>query len=254
MPTNTGTPSPSARAVGLACEPDTAQPQDTESAGASLLADFEARLSQTIAAYDADAIGYTERFQHVDLTAHRQRFLRSLRGPNAVVLDAGCGPGRDIGYFVRDGVRAVGIDRSFELLRIARKQGHQVVEADLRNIPMESETFSGVWACASLVHLSPLHIRSALAEFKRVLRPHGNLFLSVRHGSGIEQRADTSGITRWFYMYSLPLLEELLLESGFVDIDAHVEAGVAHGTWINAHARSGDRYPNPCSRSTTRLQ
>ncbi len=199
---------------------------------------FETRLCQTIESYDSNAETYAERFQFVDLGEDRRRFLQHLPKSTALVLDAGCGPGRDLGFFARDGFRAIGLDKSAELLRIARSAGHAVIRGDLRDLPFESGSFAGIWACASLVHLPDAELSRALAEFKRVLRPGGSLFVSVRHGCGIEERFDPSGHRRWFYLYTAPEIRRLLLESGFVDIDAEVEPGAAHGTWINAHARS----------------
>lgn len=199
---------------------------------------LEVRLAQTIAAYDADAVGYATRFEHVDLAEHRARLLGQSHQTSDFVLDAGCGPGRDLTYFARDGVQAIGLDMSSELLRVARRQGHRVIQADLRDIPTKSNVFSGVWACASLVHLTPSQMREALSEFRRVLRPGGRIFVTVRHGSGVEERTDTNGNTRWFYFYSASTVERLLIESGFVDVDATVDPGAAHGTWVNVHARS----------------
>ena len=207
--------------------------------GATADSHFEARLSQTIESYDSNAETYTTRFQHVDLSEHRRRFLKRLPSPTGLLLDAGCGPGRDLRLFAQDGFRAIGLDRSAGLLGIARSAGHDVVEGDLRDIPFKSGSFAGVWACASLLHLSIAELASALAEFKRVLRPDGNLFASVRYGFGVEERPDESGHKRWFYLYSAPDIEQVLLQSGFVDIEAKVEPGAAHGTWVNIHARSG---------------
>lgn len=198
----------------------------------------EFRLHQTIAAYNADAVGYTQRFNDVDLKEHRGRLINRCRAISGPVLDAGCGPGRDLQRFAEDGVRAVGLDLSIELLRIAREHGHSIIRADLRNIPVASGTFAGVWACASLLHLTADGIRAALSEFHRVLKPGGGIFISVRHGSGIEERLHSDGSTRWFYFYSAATMERLLLESGFIDIEVTVDPGVAHGTWVNVHARS----------------
>lgn len=199
---------------------------------------WEARLSETIDYYDANAESYARRFQFVDLSEHRRQFLQSFREPTGLVLDAGCGPGRDLGFFERDGFRAIGLDKSAELLRIARKAGYPVINGDLRDLPFSSSAFAGLWACASLVHLPNTEVVRALTEFRRVLRPRGSIFLSVRHGCGVEERLDPSGHNRWFYLYSASGIQQLLLESGFVDIDVKVEPGAVNGTWINAHARS----------------
>ena len=80
---------------------------DTISNGRSSPADVE----PTIATYDATAQAYAERWSSLRLERQLRRFT-SFLSPGALVLDAGCGPGRDVGYLHEPGYRAIGLDRS----------------------------------------------------------------------------------------------------------------------------------------------
>lgn len=117
-----------------------------------------------------------------------ERFLSGLCPADDVILDAGCGPGRDLVRFAERGHCAVGVDLSAEMLSFAAEacEGWPVrlQEADLRRLPFEAGSFSAVWACASLVHLPSVDARLALSELARVARRDAVVFVSVKAGAG----------------------------------------------------------------------
>jgi SAM-dependent methyltransferase len=201
---------------------------------------FETALRRTIASYDRNAHEYAARFYEADLTEKRDAFLRALPTDlaNPSVLDAGCGPGRDCQLLAEAGLQVVGLDLSANLLRRARaRTDASLVRADMRQMPFATKTFSGIWCCAALVHLNHAAARSALVEFARVLRPAGALFLSTRHGSGTEWRADERGSQRWYQLYSERDVVTLVRAAGFEVLTSAVEDGVVTGTWVNVLAR-----------------
>jgi ubiquinone/menaquinone biosynthesis C-methylase UbiE len=111
------------------------------------------------------------------------QFLAMVR-PGGIVLDLGCGPGREAFELAERGVRVVGLDIASSLLGRAHRE-HPVVgyvRGDMRQLPFESESFDGVWAAASLHHLRPEEVRMSLAEVSRVLRPNGAFYSSVESG------------------------------------------------------------------------
>jgi ubiquinone/menaquinone biosynthesis C-methylase UbiE len=193
-------------------------------------------VEETIDAYDAGAEDYGNRLANVDFDAYLSRFTEGL--PGGPVLDAGCGPGRDLARFVMRGISAVGLDRSEGMLSVARRvapQAHLVL-GDLRRLPFTGSTFGGVWHCASLLHLSPQQAATAMAEVRRVLVLHGIVFLSVAKGDGAVWRETPTG-RRWFYYYSQSEIESLVRVSGMELGWSAVEPGVVRGTWINTIAR-----------------
>jgi SAM-dependent methyltransferase len=104
------------------------------------------------------------------------------------ILDIGCGAGRHLAAFrhafsktVVPGARIVGIDLSAVLLRDARADGLAVARADMRRLPFADGRFDLV-ACffTSFGYFhTPAEDAAALAEFARVTRPGGLLFLDL---------------------------------------------------------------------------
>jgi SAM-dependent methyltransferase len=193
-------------------------------------------LEETISSYDRTATEYAMRFADVDLADHRRTFIAALPRRDGLVLDAGCGAGRDLEMLLVDGVRPVGVDLSTGLLReAARRTLVPLVHADLRRLPFSDASFDGIWSCASLLHLTVPEAARALEEFHRVLRPQGVLFVSVRHGSGEGWRPDGHGGRRWFHLYSQTDFEEAMRLARFDVVSAAVEPGVVNGEWVNLH-------------------
>src|SRR3546814_2037025 len=79
-----------------------------------------------------------------------ERFAQSLPVPS-LILDAGCGPGRDLARFAAHGHVPRGVDLNATFVAMA--QAHApVTRADLRRIGSlyPPGTFDGIWAAASL--------------------------------------------------------------------------------------------------------
>jgi ubiquinone/menaquinone biosynthesis C-methylase UbiE len=84
------------------------------------------------------------------------------------------------------------------MTRLARRiSGAPVVNADMRALPFAAETFNAVWASASLHHVGPDGLADALSECRRVLKPDGAFYASVKRGSG--EFLDSSG--RFFSLH-----------------------------------------------------
>ena len=93
--------------------------------------------------------------------------------PQSQLLDAGCGTGRR----VADIPGALGIDASPDMLAAGRARN--VVAADVRAIPFQSNRFDMVWCRLVLGHLpDPL---SAYRELARVCMPGGHVFITDFH-------------------------------------------------------------------------
>src|SRR5579864_7240756 len=109
---------------------------------------LKSRSVMTINYYDFHAKEYCDLTRHLDLSAFYAHFLAVLP-PEAHILDAGCGSGRDAKIFLDRGYRVTAIDASSELAQLAAEYTKQPCEV-LRFQEMEfREEFDGVWACAS---------------------------------------------------------------------------------------------------------
>ena len=61
---------------------------------------------RTLSYYDENASAFCEGTRNADMSEMRGRFLRYLK-PGALILDAGCGSGRDSKFFMESGYRVV---------------------------------------------------------------------------------------------------------------------------------------------------
>jgi ubiquinone/menaquinone biosynthesis C-methylase UbiE len=165
--------------------------------------------------YEAHAVEYAKATLQAPMERLLHAFTARLR-PGDLVLDAGCGAGRDLAWLSTHGFRAIGLDYAVPLAHYAQKHsGQQVVIGDIRQMPFANKSFNGVWAAASLLHLARRELPLALREVRRVLQPGGWLFASVKAGSGEGFSSDG----RWFTYYSKAEWRTALHSAGFVDID-----------------------------------
>lgn len=144
--------------------------------------------------YDDNASAYAAATQGAGSGAPVEDFV-GLLPRSARVVDLGSGAGRDLAAFVARGIHAVGLDTSASLAAIARaRSGAPVVVADMTSTPFGDSAFDGAWASASLLHLGEQGMARALSEARRIVRPGGVLFTSMKEGVG--QRQEPCG--RWF--------------------------------------------------------
>ena len=106
------------------------------------------------------------------------RRILELTRPNAhqMVLDAGCGPGASLGLLRALGLHnSLGLDRDWPFLSEAKNDRLTVLQADLSRLPLADQKIDMV-LCECAWNLTPK--KNALAEFGRVLRPHGILAIT----------------------------------------------------------------------------
>lgn len=195
-------------------------------------------VARTRRTYDAVAEEYHERTREEEgLLPVMDRFLDRLP-PAPLVLDAGCGTGRDARFLGRRDARTVGLDLSAEQLRVAADHapGAAFVQGDLRTVPLVDACVDGVWACASLLHLPRAELPRTLAELRRVLRPGGTLFCTLKRGDEetVTHDYDTEG-GRYVVRHEPESFGSALSEAGFA-----VDELDGNDAWFHAFARRPD--------------
>jgi ubiquinone/menaquinone biosynthesis C-methylase UbiE len=119
-------------------------------------------------------------------------------GAAGVVLDVGCGTGRNLPLY-RPDVRVVGVDVSAEALARARRRrpDFPLVQGDAEALPFRTGAFDTV--VSGLVFCSVPDAGRGLLEVKRVLRPGGTLRMleHVRATGGLKARVQDRWQPLW---------------------------------------------------------
>ena len=97
---------------------------------------------------------------------------------NSLVLDAGCGNGKNILY--RKDLNFIGIDISSKQVDICKQKGLNVSEGDIRNLSFENGTFDNIICIATYHHLNnDIDRATGLSELYRVLKEGGKILITV---------------------------------------------------------------------------
>ena len=140
-------------------------------------------MSPTIRYYDINATEFAKGTLDVDMSALHSRFLANIPA-GGLILDAGCGAGRDVKAFVRAGFRVRAFDASAELVRLAQENAGQAVELRRFEDVDERNCYDGIWACASLLHVPEADLPATIGRLWASLKPGGVFYLSFKHGEG----------------------------------------------------------------------
>lgn len=128
-------------------------------------------------------------------------FLSSLPS-GSLVLDAGCGNGKYLGF--NPDCFFIGCDISPSLIKICSDRGHEVLVADAVNLPYRTDFGDAAISIAVLHHLSTeSRRRKAIEELVRVVKKGGLVLITVW---AVEQE-DRSLINKW-----TPLAEKYVEE------------------------------------------
>ena len=144
--------------------------------------------AKTIADYSGRAAQFWEGTRDHDVRQNIDALLRHIRSqPPFLILDFGCGPGRDLATFRAMGHVAVGLEGSAPLAAMAREHsGCEVWEQDFLALRLPAGRFDGIFANASLFHVPSRELPRVLGELRDALKPGGVLFSSNPRGNNEE--------------------------------------------------------------------
>lgn len=174
---------------------------------------------ETIAYYDRAAEDFWRGTKDHDVSQNYAAFLGAIEGdPPFVLLDLGCGPGRDLKYFRSLGHEAVGLDGSQEFVAMARAySGCEVLHQDFLALSLPAGRFDGVFANASLFHVPSRELPRVLRELAAALKPRGVLFSSNPRGNNEEGMSGG----RYGVFHDEDAWRRYVTAAGFVELDCY---------------------------------
>lgn len=146
--------------------------------------------------YSAFSHDYVRIYRHRD-QAEADRALASLLAlaapePKARCLDLGCGFGRHLSQLRRRKLRAVGLDLSDVLLKMAAQNENirgALVRGDMRNLPFRSGVFDWVFSFfTSFGYFSDDAVNAGvIQEMARVLQPDGGILIDFLNAARVRK-------------------------------------------------------------------
>ena len=174
-----------------------------------------------------------EQFGCIDIYVFDQ-ILRGNIAAGMMVLDAGCGVGRNMVYLLREGCEVFGCDQNPEAVEYVREMAGMLAPrlpvsnfqiAPIERMPFR-DAFADVVMCVSVLHfaLDEAHFRAMLSELWRTLRVGGVLFCRLGSTIGMEFERVRGNVFRvgdgqeWF-LVSEAMLMEFTAEMGAELVD-----------------------------------
>lgn len=160
------------------------------------------------------------------------RFTKEMK-----ILDAGCGEGRNIIYFLHEGYQIFGVDYNPIAIQMARIYA-QTIQKDydiyrfqtamVDDMPFHKGAFDSVISSAVL-HFAKdeVHFLRMVAEMMKVLKPGGVFFLRMCTGfGGILELSKSLGNGQWAlpdgstrFILTEGLLEEIMAKHGLIHLE-----------------------------------
>ena len=179
-------------------------------------------MNKTLEHYALNAERYTADTVAVEFSDVQNRFLSKL-APGVVILDFGCGSGRDTKAFLDRGYHVTAVDGSQELCAIASAYTGIPVRQMLFQELDEYETYDGIWACASILHVQTIELPDVFKRMITALKPGGFVYTSFKYGTFEGERNG-----RWFCDFTEETFEEFLRQFPELSINDQ---------WISADVR-----------------
>lgn len=173
--------------------------------------------ARTLEHYEHNAALFREGTWDHDVSQNIATLLRHIAGkPPFLILDFGCGPGRDLVAFTKLGHRAIGLEGAAGFANMARAaSGCDVWQQDFLRLQLPTEHFDGVFANASLFHVPRQELPRVLRELHATLKPRGVLFSSNPRGMNEEGWRSA----RYGVYHDLEAWQSFMLAAGFSEIE-----------------------------------
>lgn len=193
-------------------------------------------VKSTINYYEKNASEFIETSLHADMTKMYEAFLRYIPEYGSI-LDAGCGSGRDSKFFCDKGYEVMAFDAAETMCTYASKLiGQPVQNMTFDEVDFQNK-FDGVWACASLLHISRTHVLQIIDKLIEALVPGGVMYASWKSGAGERMSGE-----RFFCDFNEESIRQLMQENNGIEIlniwtTGDVRADRINEYWVNVLLR-----------------
>lgn len=126
------------------------------------------------------------------------QIVKGRYSKNEIILDAGCGGGRNLHWFYENGYDIWAVDREKtavgQVKRSYSRIESQVSLAELDNLPFGDDRFDHI-ICSAVLHFATSidHFLKMFTELVRVLKPGGSIFIRMASDIGLESRITPRG-------------------------------------------------------------
>ncbi len=148
-----------------------------------------------------------EIFGDIDIYLFDQ-ILKNRFSPEMKILDAGCGGGRNLVYFLRQNFRVFGVDQNADAVDYVRHLAKALAPQNppenfqlstIEEMPFADASFDVVISNAVLHFAADeSHFNRMLREMWRVLKPSGMFFARLASSIGIENKIERIAERRYF--------------------------------------------------------
>lgn len=161
-------------------------------------------------------------------------YFESQIKKNGLIMDLGCGSGRDSLYFKSKGFNVLPVDYSEGLANISfEKNGLKILNKDFREMNFEINCYDGIWANASLLHLTKNEFIEIIPKLYNSLKDRGFLYFSLKPTNEDCKEEIKNG--RFFTYYNSNEIKKILKKINievydFWETDSVIENGQR---WLN---------------------
>lgn len=172
------------------------------------------------------------------------RFANYVKSNNGYeVLELGCGSGVQAKMLLAQGLSVLGIDISPSMIAEAKKRapGGKYLVGDIVNITFAPDSFDGIYARASLLHIPKSLMPKVFKSINKMLKTGGYFYLAIKEGKGegeVEDVRHGINVKRFFSLFVKEEIENLMEASGFkiIELDTHTRVG-GSTIWIQVIAQ-----------------
>lgn len=188
--------------------------------------------THTINYYNSNATEFVLGTVSVDFEATQKKFTTKLP-QGALILDFGCGSGRDTKYFLEQGYRVEATDGSIELCKLASEYTGIEVKHMLFQELNEIEAYDGIWACSSILHLPIKELADVMQKMVTALKDNGVIYTSFKYGTfaGEKNGRYFTDMTEETFADFLKQIDNIQIEEQWITSDVRPQRG--EEKWLN---------------------